>query len=231
MNKKVLVIDDDRNLCRLLEIYLKKAGFQVLLAYDGFAGLELARSEDPDLVILDIMLPGMDGWEVCQEIRNFSDMPIIMLTARGEKYDRITGLDLGADIYLTKPFDPDEVVAQVRAFFRRWEDNEGEEQEQVLKFPGLEINKSRFKVRVDGETINLAPREFDLLWFLAQNRGQVFSREQLLDKIWGYDFYGDIRTVDTHIKRLRDKLQSDRGPVYLHTVWGVGYKFEVVEDE
>ncbi|MEC9488769.1 MAG: response regulator transcription factor [Halanaerobium sp.] len=231
MEKKVLVVDDDRNLCRLLEIYLKKGGFEVLLAHDGRKGIELARQEEPNLVILDIMLPGKDGWEVCQEIRRFSDMPIIMLTAKGEKYDRISGLDLGADIYLTKPFDPDEVVAQVKAFFRRWEDEKGEGREDVLKYDGLEINKSRYQVYVSGEKKNLAPKEFELLWFLAQNPGQVFSREKLLDRIWGYDFYGDIRTVDTHVKRLRDKLKSENGQAYLQTVWGVGYKFEVEEDE
>ena len=219
---KILVVDDDQNLCKLMKIYLKNAGFEVETARDGIAALESFRKARPDLVLLDIMIPFMDGWEVCQQLRRESDVPIIMLTAKDTKEDKIRGLGLGGDIYLTKPFDPDELVAQVKAVFRRM----GDQDVAVLQFPGLVINRSQFKVEWEGKDLKLSPKEFELLWFLASNYGQVFSREHLLDKIWGFDFYGGIRTVDSHINRLREKF-DEMGDKYIKTVWGVGYKFEV----
>ncbi|KXS41770.1 MULTISPECIES: response regulator transcription factor [unclassified Candidatus Frackibacter] len=225
---KILVVDDDQNIRKLIELYLKKEGYEVTTAHDGLEGFNLAKTEDFNLIILDIMLPKLNGWEVCEKLRKRSDVPIIMLTAKGEKYDKIKGLDLGADDYVTKPFDPDELIARVRARLRR---TDSTDLQQVLEFPKLEINKTVYKVIVDGKELNLPPKEFDLLWYLATNRGQVFKREQLLDQVWGYNFIGDIRTVDTHVKRLRSKIDHEvEGISYLQTVWGVGYKFEVIED-
>lgn len=219
---KVLVVDDEQNIRRLIKIYLKNAGYKVFVAKDGIEAVEKFRAEQPDMVILDIMIPFMDGWEVCQQLRQESDVPIIMLTAKDTKDDKIKGLGLGGDIYVTKPFDPDELVAQVQAVFRRI----GNEKDiSSLQFQDLKIDKSQHKVELIDEEIKLSPKEFELLWFLASNKGQVFSREQLLDKIWGYDFYGGIRTVDSHINRLREKL-GEIGDKYIQTVWGVGYKFE-----
>lgn len=222
---KVLVVDDDQNLCKLMKIYLKNAGFEVLLARDGIEAVNQFRKERPDLVILDIMIPFMDGWDVCKQLRLESDVPIIMLTAKDTKDDKIKGLGMGGDIYLTKPFDPDELVAQVKAVVRRM----GEKEVQELHFPGLTMNRSQFRVEFRGKELKLSPKEFDLLWFLAAHYGQVFSREHLLDQIWGFDFYGGIRTVDSHINRLREKF-GDVGDTFIKTVWGVGYKFEV-EDQ
>lgn len=219
---KILVVDDDQNLCKLIRIYLKNAGYQVVEARDGIQALEVFRKERPDLVILDIMIPFMNGWEVCEQLRRESEVPIIMLTAKDTKDDKIKGLDLGGDIYQTKPFDPDELVAQVNAVFRRL----GSKDINVLQFPGLLINQDQYRVELDGEELKLSPKEFDLLWFLASHSGQVFSREHLLDQIWGFDFYGGIRTVDSHINRLREKF-AKAGDKYIKTVWGVGYKFEV----
>ncbi|AZR74226.1 DNA-binding response regulator [Anoxybacter fermentans] len=219
---KILVVDDDQNLCKLIKIYLKNAGYEVVVAMDGIEALEVFRKERPDLVILDIMIPFMDGWEVCEQLRRESNVPIIMLTAKDTKDDKIKGLEMGGDIYITKPFDPDELVAQVKAVFRRM----GNQEVSILQFPDLVINRSQHKVELKGKEIKLSPKEFELLWFLASHSGQVFSREQLLDQIWGYDFYGGIRTVDSHINRLREKF-GGAGDDYIKTVWGVGYKFEV----
>lgn len=222
---KILVVDDDQNLCKLMKIYLKNAGFDVRVANDGIQALEVFRKERPDLVILDIMIPFMDGWEVCQQLRRESDVPILMLTAKDTKDDRIKGLGLGSDYYLTKPFDPDELVAQVKAVVRRL----GEQEVTTLHFPNLIINRAQYRVEMNGGDLKLSPKEFDLLWFLASHHGQVFSREHLLDQIWGFDFEGGIRTVDSHINRLREKFGAVGDP-FIKTVWGVGYKFEV-EDE
>ncbi len=219
---KILVVDDDQNLCKLIKIYLKNAGFTVVFAKDGIEALEVFRKERPDLVILDIMIPFMDGWEVCEQLRRESDVPIIMLTAKDTKDDKIRGLDTGGDIYLTKPFDPDELVAQVKAVFRR----HGQQEISTLQFPRLVISRNLYRVEFEGEEIKLSPKEFELLWFLASHHRQVFPRDSLLDEIWGYDFYGGIRTVDSHINRLREKF-GDAGDDYIKTVWGVGYKFEV----
>ncbi|MDD3839039.1 MAG: response regulator transcription factor [Clostridia bacterium] len=223
----ILVVDDDKNLCRILEIYLKKQGYNVTISNNGTDAVINVRNDMPDLVILDIMLPGMNGWDVCREIRLISkEIPIIMLTAKGEKYDKIKGLDIGADYYITKPFDPDEVIAHVKAILRRVK---GFDDKGCLEFPGLKIDKKSRIVKRDGKEISLAPKEFDLLWFLASNERKVFTRQQLLDEIWGFDFYGDERTVDTHIKKLRQKIENEaNGRGCIHTVWGVGYKFEVL---
>lgn len=219
---RILVVDDDQHLSKLITIYLKNAGFEVFEAQDGIRALEIFRQERPDLIILDIMIPFMNGWEVCEQLRRESDVSIIMLTAKDTKDDKIKGLDLGGDIYLTKPFDPDELVAQVKAVFRRL----GNKDMNILRFPGLIVNREQFKAELDGKELKLSPKEFELLWFLAAHYGQVFSREHLLDQIWGFDFYGGIRTVDSHINRLREKFKQ-LGDKYIKTVWGVGYKFEV----
>ncbi|SJZ60234.1 response regulator transcription factor [Selenihalanaerobacter shriftii] len=225
---KILVVDDDQNIRKLINLYLNQEGYQIITGKDGVEAIDLVESEDPDLIILDIMLPKLNGWEVCKKLRERSDVPVIMLTAKGEKYDKIKGLDLGADDYVTKPFDPDELVARIRARLRR---TENADLQKVLKFSNLEINKSLHKVIVKNQELSLPPKEFDLLWYLATNKGQVFKREQLLNQVWGYNFIGDIRTVDTHVKRLRSKIDHQvEGIDYLQTIWGVGYKFEVVEE-
>lgn len=231
-DKTVLIIDDDQNICQILEEYLTIEDFEVLIAHDGKEGLDLTNDQEPDIIILDIMLPEVDGWQVCKQIRqSVQDIPIIMLSAKTEETDKITGLELGADDYVTKPFSPKEVVARVKAVLRRFENKEEDKTQsgEFLSFPKLKIDKSARKVEVDGSNVSLTPKEFDLLWTLAFNAKTVFSRDKLLNKIWGYDYFGDSRTVDTHIKSLRNKLES---PVqdYIQTVWGVGYKFEVKED-
>ncbi|MBM7557328.1 response regulator transcription factor [Halanaerobacter jeridensis] len=226
-SRKVLIIDDDQNICKILKEYLVYEDFDVVTANSGQDGLKKIESEVPDLIILDIMLPEMDGWEICQELRPENDIPIIMLSAKTKDTDKIMGLELGADDYVTKPFSPKEVVSRVKAVLRRSSSEEKESSEQkILSFPELEISKSYRSVEVKGEEISLTPKEFDLLLTLASSPRQVFSREKLLNKVWGYDYYGDDRTVDTHIKSLRQKL-GDPVRNYIETVWGVGYKFEV----
>lgn len=224
---KVLIVDDDENICKILEEYFSYEGFQVVLAHDGQEGLNLVEQENPDLIILDIMLPRVDGWEFCQALRPDSDIPIIILSAKTRDTDRITGLEIGADDYVIKPFSPKEVVARARAVLRRIRQQEVEE--ETLHFPGLAMDRTRREVKINGETINLTPKEFDLLWVLASSPRQVFPRDDLLERVWGYDFFGDTRTVDTHIKSLRNKLKTPARK-YLKTVWGVGYKFEGEED-
>lgn len=231
IKETILVIDDDRHVGELVRLYLQKEGYLVAVAQDGVEGLEKARAIHPDLIVLDIMLPKKDGWEVCRELRAITRAPIIMLTAKGEEADKLYGFDLGADDYITKPFSPRELVARVRAILRRAANVSAEEEEEgVLRFPHLVINIPRFEVEVDGEKIALTPKEFELLKFLAQHPGRLFTREQLLERIWGYDFYGDMRTVDVHIKRLRQKIEKEGLPVrFIKTVWGAGYKFEIKE--
>ncbi|HOB22212.1 MAG: response regulator transcription factor [Firmicutes bacterium] len=224
---KILVVDDEPNVCELIRIYLEREGYDVIIAHDGETALSLIEQERPQLVVLDLMLPKLDGWKVCEKLRSRGNkIPIIMLSAKGEEMDRILGLELGADDYVTKPFSPMELVARIKALFRRLGT-----QEEVLRFEHLTIDKTRREVLLtaDGqqESVQLTPKEFELLWFLASNRGLAFSREQILDKVWGYDYFGDTRTVDAHIKRLRQKLQvTENSPQYIHTIWGVGYKFE-----
>jgi len=226
MNKtKVLVVDDDVNICELIRLYLEKDGYEVQTVYNGKTGIEAFGEFAPSIVVLDIMLPGVDGWQVCREIRKVSNIPIIMLTAKGETFDKVLGLELGADDYMVKPFDPKELVARVKAVLRRYERKEFDVQEVV--FPNLVINKSNYVVKLSGKDLELPPKELELLFFLASNANKVFTREQLLEHVWGFDFYGDSRTVDVHVKRLREKIDLPNQVWQLKTVWGVGYKFEV----
>lgn len=225
----ILVVDDEEHIRELVRLYLEKERFTVALAADGEEAVKKVKVLAPQLVILDIMLPQMDGWDVCREVRKFSETPIIMLTAKGEEFDKVLGLELGADDYLTKPFSPRELVARVKAILRRATPEETTRKDDMLSYPGLTINQASREVRVDGEEATLTPKEFDLLWFLAKNPGKVFTREQLLTAVWGYDYYGDLRTVDTHIKRLREKVERGTAAPHVKTIWGVGYKFEVHE--
>ncbi len=221
----VLIVDDDVNICELQRLYLEKENFQVSVCHDGKRAVELFKERAPDIVILDIMLPGMDGWEVCREIRKFSSIPIIMLSAKDETFNKVLGLELGADDYMVKPFEPKELIARIRAVLRRFGRQE-EAPEQVI-FPGLVINKSNYTVKLNGNDIDMPPKELELLFFLASNPNKVFTREQLLENVWGFDFFGDTRTVDVHIKRLREKIEIGEYKWQIKTVWGVGYKFEV----
>ena len=227
-NGKILVVDDDKNICELLRLYVEKEGFQVILAYDGRRALELSESENPDLILLDIMLPELDGWQVCREIRKKSQVPIIMLTAKGEVFDKVLGLELGADDYVVKPFEAKEVVARIKAVLRRSGKTEGPEIKEV-KYDKLSINLTNYELRVNGVQVDTPPKEMELIYHLASNPNRVFTRDQLLDEVWGFDYYGDSRTVDVHIKRLREKLEGVSDKWDLKTVWGVGYKFEVKE--
>jgi two-component system OmpR family response regulator len=222
---KVLVIDDDVNICELIRLYLEKDGYEVKSVYSGDKAVQAFSEFTPNLVILDIMLPGIDGWQVCRELRKISNIPIIMLTAKGETFDKVLGLELGADDYVVKPFEPKELVARVKAVLRRYERKFGETKEVV--YPNLVVNRSDYTVKVMGKEIDMPPKELELLYFLASNPNKVFTRDQLLEHVWGFDFFGDSRTVDVHIKRLREKLAGNGQHWQLKTVWGVGYKFEV----
>lgn len=222
---KVLVIDDDVNICELIRLYFEKEGYEVMTVHNGIKAIDAFTHFAPNIVILDIMLPGADGWQVCREIRKISNIPIIMLTAKGETFDKVLGLELGADDYVVKPFDAKELVARVKAVLRRYEHRDIDIQEVV--YPNLMINRSNYIVKLNGKELELPPKELELLFFLASNPNKVFTREQLLEHVWGFDFYGDSRTVDVHIKRLREKIESQNQPWQLKTVWGVGYKFEV----
>ncbi|MGI6359123.1 MAG: response regulator transcription factor [Bacillota bacterium] len=222
--KRILLVDDEQRLRQMLRGYIEHEGYQVVEAVDGAEALRLFSEQQFSLVILDVMMPNVDGWTVCREIRSTSNVPVIMLTARGEEYDRLFGFDLGVDDYLVKPFSPKELLARMKAIIRRTEQNSTPSTEIVLD--GLQIELKSRTVTADGQTLTLTPREFDLLSFLAQHQNQVFSREQLLNSVWGYDFVGDSRTVDTHVKMLRDHLGQYRR--FLITVWGVGYKFQAV---
>jgi DNA-binding response OmpR family regulator len=228
----ILVVDDEEHIRELVRLYLEKNGFTVAMAADGIEAVEKAKTLKPQLIILDIMLPKMDGLDVCREVRKISDTPIIMLTAKGEEFDKVLGLELGADDYLTKPFSPRELVARVKAILRRVVIDDTLHNEDLITYPGLSINHSSREVQVGDNLVSLTPKEFDLLWFLANNPSKVFTREQLLTAVWGYDYYGDLRTVDTHIKRLREKVERDSTSAHafhIKTIWGVGYKFEVQE--
>lgn len=226
MNKKALVIEDDKNIAELLRLYLEKDGFEVSIAPDGGKGLQLAEDEHPDVVLLDIMLPVMDGWQVCREIRRTSQVPIIMLTAKGETYDKVSGLEMGADDYVTKPFEVKELIARIHAVMRRTE-NSDSPAEKRLEYDKLVINLDSYELIVDGKKVDTPPKEMELLYHLAASPNRVNTRNQLLDEVWGFDYFGDSRTVDVHIKRLREKLEGVSDKWSLKTVWGVGYKFEV----
>lgn len=222
---KILIVDDDVNISELIRLYLEKEGYEVRAVFNGIKAIEAFREFTPNLVILDIMLPGIDGWQVCREIRKVSSIPIIMLTAKGETFDKVLGLELGADDYIVKPFESKELVARVKAVLRRYDHKEIDVQEVV--YPNLVVNKSNYTVKVNGKELELPPKELELLYFLASNPNKVFTREQLLEHVWGFDFYGDSRTVDVHVKRLREKIEAEDQKWQLKTVWGVGYKFEV----
>lgn len=225
---KILVADDDTNICELLRMYIEKEDFQVIIANDGAEALKLFEAEHPDFIVLDIMLPGLDGWAVCREIRKTSQCPILMLTAKGEVFDKVLGLELGADDYVTKPFEPKEIVARIRAIMRRSGKAKASQIKEV-KWDKLSINLTNYELKVDGKQIDTPPKEMELIYHLASNPNRVFTRDQLLDEVWGFDYYGDSRTVDVHIKRLREKLEGVSDKWVLKTVWGVGYKFEVKE--
>ena len=227
MAQKILIVEDDGNIAELLHLYLEKEGFETQIADNGGKGVELFRSFGPDLVLLDIMLPVMDGWSVLKKIRDESKTPVIMLTAKGETDDRVTGLEQGADDYIVKPFETKEVLARIRAVLRRTQGEGESSEEKKLTFDKLIINLDAYELTVDGKKIDTPPKELELLFHLASSPNRVFTRNQLLDEVWGFDYFGDSRTVDVHIKRLREKLEGVSEKWSLKTVWGVGYKFEV----
>lgn len=224
---KILIVDDDENICELLRLYLEKDGFKTFVATDGEKAIEAVSCYKPDLILLDIMLPRLDGWQVCREIRKNSDTPIIMLTAKGETFDKILGLELGADDYVSKPFDTKEVIARIKAVLRRTADKDKSNQIKEVTFDKLRINLTNYELVVNDVKIDTPPKELELIYHLASNPNRVYTRDQLLDEVWGFDYYGDSRTVDVHVKRLREKLEDISNEWSLKTVWGVGYKFEV----
>ena len=225
---KILIVDDDRNICELLRLYIEKEGFETAIANDGKAAIRMFDAVNPDLILLDIMLPELDGWQVCREIRKKSQCPIIMLTAKGEVFDKVLGLELGADDYVVKPFETKEVIARINAVLRRMGKTETK-QTQEVSFENLTINLTNYELKVRGVQIDTPPKEMALIYHLASNPNRVFTRDQLLDEVWGFDYYGDSRTVDVHVKRLREKLEGVSDKWALKTVWGVGYKFESKE--
>jgi len=226
---KILVADDDRNIAELLRLYLEKEGYSVVIAGDGEQALAYFNTENPDLVLLDIMMPKLDGWQVCREIRKKSNCPIIMITAKGETFDKVLGLELGADDYVVKPFDAKEIVARIKAVTRRTGKPVVENNVKEVSYDKLAVNMTRYELKVDGKVVDTPPKELELLYHLASNPNRVYTRDQLLDEVWGFEYYGDSRTVDVHIKRLREKLEGVSDKWSLKTVWGVGYKFEVKE--
>ena len=226
--QKILIIDDDNNIAELISLYLTKECFETKIVNDGEQALKEFQTFQPDLLLLDLMLPGIDGYQVCREIRHTSDVPIIMLSAKGETFDKVLGLELGADDYIIKPFDSKELVARVRAVLRRFKVKQpsGTSGEKSVSYPDLTINLTNYSVIYQGKNVEMPPKELELLYFLASSPNQVFTREQLLDHIWGYEYIGDTRSVDVHIKRLREKIK-DHASWSISTVWGIGYKFEV----
>lgn len=232
--QRILIVDDDENIAELISLYLTKEFFDTMLVHDGEEALRAFESYQPNLILLDLMLPGIDGYQVCREIRTHSNIPIIMLSAKGEIFDKVLGLELGADDYIIKPFDSKELVARVKAVLRRYQPAKSAKPEEpkgkYVEYPGIVINLSNYSVTVDGKTVDMPPKELELLYFLASSPNQVFTREQLLDQLWGYEYIGDTRTVDVHIKRLREKIK-DHEAWSLSTVWGIGYKFEVKNEK
>ena len=226
--QKILIVDDDNNIAELISLYLTKECFETMIVNDGESVLAAIDSFEPNLMLLDLMLPGIDGYQVCREIRHTSDVPIIMLSAKGEIFDKVLGLELGADDYMIKPFDSKELVARCKAVLRRFKPAKapGQNNGKYVEYPDLVINQTNYSVLYRGKTIDMPPKELELLYFLASSPNQVFTREQLLDHIWGYEYIGDTRTVDVHIKRLREKIK-DHDTWAIATVWGIGYKFEV----
>ena len=226
MPKKILIVEDEANIRELLRLYLEREGYTVLEAENGVEGIKKWKSDKPDMLLLDVMMPVMDGWAVCREIRAESDVPIIMLTAKGETADRVSGLEMGADDYIVKPLEMPEVIARVRAVFRRMAPDDAPEK---LSFDNLGIDKQAYDLVIKGKRVDAPPKEIELLYFLASSPNRVFTRAQLLDDVWGFDYFGDTRTVDVHVKRLREKLEGVSDKWELKTVWGVGYKFETKE--
>lgn len=226
MPKRILIVEDEANIRELLRLYLEREGYTVLEAENGVEGIKKWKSDKPDMLLLDVMMPVMDGWEVCREIRAESDVPIIMLTAKGETADRVSGLEMGADDYIVKPLEMPEVIARVRAVFRRIAPDDAPEK---LSFDNLVIDKQAYDLVIKGKRVDAPPKEIELLYFLASSPNRVFTRAQLLDEVWGFDYFGDTRTVDVHVKRLREKLEGVSDKWELKTVWGVGYKFETKE--
>lgn len=229
--QKILIVDDDENIAELISLYLAKECFDTMMVHDGEKALIAYDTYHPNLILLDLMLPGIDGYQVCRELRSRSNVPIIMLSAKGEVFDKVLGLELGADDYMMKPFDSKELVARVKAVLRRYQaapkpEELSSDRGKCVEYPGIVINLTNYSVLVDSHTVDMPPKELELLYFLASSPNQVFTREQLLDQIWGYEYIGDTRTVDVHIKRLREKIK-DHPSWSLSTVWGIGYKFEV----
>ena len=230
LDTKILVIDDDESICENIKTYFEKEGYEVKTVNDGLSGVDSFKLYSPDLVVLDIVLPKKDGWQVCREIREVSDKPIIMISSKGDTFDKVLGLELGADDYLVKPFDIKELSARVKAVLRRARSSSSSKtNNEVIKFENIEISLQEYKLKLRGKPIDIPPKELELLYFLAYNSNRVFTRDQLLDKVWGFDYLGDSRTVDVHVKRLREKLEGVSDKWMLKTVWGVGYKFEILE--
>lgn len=228
--KKLLVVDDEEHICNLVNLYLSD-DFNITLAYDGQSALSAFLQEPFDLIVLDIMLPGLSGWELCRKIRQVTDTPVIMLTAKDDPYDKILGLELGADDYITKPFIPGELLARVKAVLRRFNSTPAENL-QIIMYPGIFLNKATYKAEILNQSLELTSKEFNLLWFFASNPGIVLQRENIMLRVWGFDYMGDTRAIDNTIKRLRRKLESVSGaPLYIQTVWGLGYRFVVPQDE
>ena len=228
--EKILIVDDDKNICDVLRLYLEKEGYGVILCHDGNEAVVKFNALNPDLVLLDIMLPGMDGLQVCREIRKKSSVPIIMITAKGETIDKVIGLEIGGDDYIVKPFDAKEVIARINAIARRVISGNSEPETKEVKYDKLSVNMTRYELKVNGKVIDTPPKELELLYYLASNPNRVYTRDQLLDEVWGFDYYGDSRTIDVHIKRLREKLEGISDKWALKTVWGVGYKFELNDE-
>ena len=228
MAVSILVVEDDRNIRELLQLYLEKEGYAVTIAEDGGHGMTKFRAIKPDLVLLDVMMPVMDGWTVCKTIRSESNTPVIMLTAKGETDDKVNGLRSGADDYVTKPFEMRELIARIEAVLRRTENGVAEKKPRRLVFDKLVIDMEAFELQIDGKKVDAPPKEMELLFYLASSPNRVYTRNQLLDEVWGFDYFGDFRTVDVHVKRLREKLENVSEQWSLRTVWGVGYKFEVL---
>ncbi len=224
--EKILVVDDEKNICDLLRMYLEKEGYSVVMAHNGVDAVNIFNQENPSLVLLDIMLPQLDGWQVCREIRKTSEAPIIMLTAKDEVFDKVLGLELGADDYVTKPFDTKEIVARIKAVLRRTAPTVKENDVKEVSYDKLTVNLTNYQLTVNGEVVDTPPKELELIYHLASNPDRVFTRDQLLDDVWGFEYYGDSRTVDVHVKRLRDKLKGVSPEWELRTIWSVGYKFE-----
>ncbi len=228
MDTKLLVVDDDPNICDMLRLYFENEGYTVKTASNGTEGVSYFKIYEPDLVLLDIMMPKKDGWQVCREIREISQKPVIMITAKGEVFDKVLGLELGADDFIVKPFDMKELSARIKAVLRRYNAHSKAADEEVVRFENMEVSLQKYELKLRGRAIDIPPKELELLYFLASNCNRVFTRDQLLDKVWGFDYLGDSRTVDVHVKRLREKLEGASDKWCLKTVWGVGYKFETL---